>query len=267
MSLFDTHCHIHEAEGDSPVAEKWHKHDVRDPDELVREAIAAGVSRLMIVGCTVQDSEAAVRFAVHHDTCYASIGVHPHEAEPTLADQALMQRFEALAAGPGVTAIGECGLDYFYTHSPKSDQLKVLRWQLELAATHGKPLIFHVREAFEDFWPVFDDFTGLTGVLHSFTATQADLEQAMSRGLYIGLNGIMTFTKDEAQLEMAKAVPADRLVLETDAPYLTPNGFRGKINRPAYVRHTAAFLAGLRGEPLETLAATTTANARRLFGV
>src|SRR5690606_9318752 len=133
------------------------------------------------------------------------------------------------------------------------------------AAEHDLPLIFHVREAFKDFWSIFDDFRGLRGVVHSFTSDKRDLEQILSRGLYVGLNGIMTFTKRTEQLEAAKSVPLDKLVLETDAPFLTPTPFRGKICEPKHVRTVGEFLADLRGEKLEDLAAATTANARKLF--
>ena len=126
-------------------------------------------------------------------------------------------------------------------------------------------MIFHVREAFEDFWPIFDEFKGVRGVIHSFTATQKELDDILSRGLYVGLNGIMTFTKQDAQLAAAKAVPLDRLVLETDAPFLTPAPYRGTICEPKHVRITAEFLADLRGESLAAIADATTHNARKLF--
>jgi TatD DNase family protein len=127
------------------------------------------------------------------------------------------------------------------------------------------PLIFHVREAFDDFFSTYDQYKGLRGVVHSFSADTRVLDKILSRGLYIGLNGIMTFTKDQKQLEAAKAVPLNRLLLETDAPYLTPVPFRGKICEPKYVRVTAEFLSHLRGETLEELAAATTRNAAELF--
>ena len=142
---------------------------------------------------------------------------------------------------------------------------RVLRLQIEASLNSGLPYIFHVREAYEDFWPIFDNFPSLRGVLHSFTADTAVLEQAIFRELLIGLNGIMTFTNDQKQITMAKSVPLELLLLETDAPYLTPKPFRGKVCKSEYVRKTAEFLAGLRGETLEHLADQTTANAHKLF--
>lgn len=253
--LVDTHCHIH-----FPDYEL-------DPDEVREEAEKEGITRLICVGCTLGDSQMAVEYAARHDRVWASIGLHPHEAADYVHDHEKLQKFRNLAEKPKVIAIGECGLDYYYEHSSKEDQKKLLRFQLDLAAEHGLPLIFHVRDAFDDFWPIFDEYQGLRGVVHSFTASTAEVEQILSRGLYIGLNGIMTFTKNQAQLEAAKAIPSDHLLLETDAPFLTPVPFRGKICQPKHVRVTAEFLGGLRGESLESLAEATTTNAKRLFNI
>jgi TatD DNase family protein len=128
-------------------------------------------------------------------------------------------------------------------------------------------MIFHVREAFDDFWPIFDDYKGIRGVLHSFTDSRLNLDKALERGLYIGVNGIMTFTKDANQLDVAKAIPLQKLLLETDAPFLTPVPFRGRVNEPAHVRLVADFMAHLRDEPLAELANQTSANAQTLFNL
>lgn len=267
MQLVDTHCHIHEAEGVDEVAERWHKAGISQAAPLVADAREAGVTRLLCVGCTVRDSKLAVAFAQKQDGVWASIGIHPHEAQRYLGDDAAWAEFAALASKPKVVAVGECGLDYFYTHSPKEAQVAVLHKQLELAQEHKLPLIFHVREAFDDFWPIFDNYKGLRGVVHSFTAGERELEQILSRGLYVGLNGIMTFTKHVKQLDAAKAVPLEKLVLETDAPFLTPQPLRGTINVPRHVSLVAKFLADLRGESEADLAAATTKNAQTLFGL
>lgn len=171
------------------------------------------------------------------------------------------------AAARKIVAIGECGLDYFYGHSPKEDQEKALRFQIELALSHNLPLIFHVRDAFDDFWPIFDSYQGIRGVVHSFTDNRDNLKKLLDRGLYVGINGITTFTKNEWQLENAKAVPGDRLLLETDAPFLTPVPLRGRVNEPANVRLVAEFLANLRNESLETLITQTTRNSLQLFSI
>ena len=164
-------------------------------------------------------------------------------------------------------AIGEIGLDYFYTHSPRELQIKALETQLDLARQYDLPVIFHVREAFDDFWPIFDNFPGLRGVLHSFTDTQLNVNQAFARNLLIGVNGISTFTKDEAQRAMFADLPLDRVLLETDAPFLTPAPYRGTVNEPAFVRNVAEFHAHIRNVDLDTVAEATSANARELFAL
>ncbi len=268
MEFVDTHCHIHEAShergGDKFMQEKWQEAGFSEPTTLIDNANAAGVTRMVCVGCTLKDSEMAIALANKSEHCWASIGIHPHEAKDHQG-KTTQSNFAKLATHPRVIAVGECGLDYFYEHSPKKDQIKLLEFQLELAQKHNLPLIFHIREAFDDFWPVFDNFSGLQGVVHSFSAHSLELEQALSRGLYIGLNGIMTFTKDAKQLEAANHIPLDRLVLETDAPFLTPVPFRGKICEPKHIVVTAEFLAGMRGISLEDLAQATTNNAKELF--
>jgi TatD DNase family protein len=253
IELFDTHCHIHFPDYGL------------DPDEVRDEAAREGVTRLVCVGCTLSDSQGAIEYASRHENVWASIGLHPHEASLYVHDHHALQQFRDLALSPKVVAIGETGLDYYYEHSPKDAQKKLLRFQLDLAAEHNLPLIFHIRDAFDDFWPIFDEYRGLKGVVHSFTASMTEVEQIVSRGLLVGLNGIMTFTKNQAQLEAAKAIPLEKLLLETDAPFLTPVPLRGTICQPKHVLVTAEFLGKLRGESLESLAAATTANAKRLF--
>lgn len=268
--LVDTHCHIHEAVSaagdDEFVQQKWAKGGFTSPDVLIREAAQAGVGQLLCVGTTLRDSQMAVELAGKQPNCYASVGIHPHEAKDHL-EKEVQASFAALATEKKVVAIGEIGLDYYYNHSPKADQIKILEFQLDLAVKHGLPCIFHVREAFSDFWAVYDQYKGLPGVIHSFSSNTHDLEDILSRGLYVGLNGIMTFTKDPKQLEAARAVPLDRLLLETDAPFLTPAPHRGTICQPKHMVSTAEFLADLRGESLESVAQATTNNARRLFGL
>lgn len=271
IELFDTHCHIQESQvtktDQDATLDRWAKIGNPSPKELIDEAQEDNVTRLMCVGCSTEDSERAATLAAQYDSVWASIGIHPHEAKIHLESPELLDRFRALATLPKVRAVGECGLDYFYEHSPREDQMEILHFQLKLAQEHNLPMIFHVREAFADFWPIFDQYPGVRGVVHSFTGTKEELQQILARDLYVGLNGIMTFTKDPAQLEVAKAVPQGSLVLETDAPFLTPAPYRGTICRPKHVRVTAEFLANLRGETLESLAETTTRNARKLFEV
>jgi TatD DNase family protein len=271
MELVDTHCHIQSSgeltTGEKNTRELWAKAPELTGDQMIVNAKAAGVKRLICVGCDLPDSQLAVGFVQDKLNCWATIGIHPHEANEALAHGRTLPQFAALVYEPKVVAIGECGLDYYYQHSPKADQIKVLKFQIELALEANLPLIFHVREAFDDFWPVFETYQGIRGVLHSFTDTKENMQRALDHGLYIGVNGIATFTKNSAQLETYKAIPLQKLLLETDAPFLTPTPYRGTINEPKHVRVTAEFLSKLRGESLERLAVATTANAQKLFGL
>lgn len=272
MDLVDTHCHIQSAglvngtRGEHATRELWAKAPDVTPDAIIDGAVRAGVTRMLCVGCDLDDSRLAVDFVQDRQSCWASIGIHPHEAQH-YHDSKKRTEFAALAGRPKVVAIGECGLDYYYEHSPKVDQIKVLKFQIELALKTGLPLIFHVREAFDEFWPVFDAYPGVRGVVHSFTDSAENLAKALERGLYVGVNGIATFAKNPAQLEVYKSIPLERLLLETDAPFLTPVPYRGKINEPKRLGAVADFLAELRGEDRRRLAEVTTANARALFGV
>jgi len=255
MHFIDTHAHIH-----FPDYEL-------DPEEVLEAAKIDGVTKVICVGCTLMDSKLAIEMAARHDNVWASIGLHPHEGAQYVSDDKALQEFRDLAAKTKVVAVGETGLDYYYNNTPKEDQKKLLRFQLNLAQEFNLPLIFHVREAFSDFFAILDDFEGVRGVVHSFTGTMDEMEEILRRGLHIGLNGIMTFTKEEKQLEMAKALPLSKLLVETDAPFLTPKHFRGKICQPKHVVSTAEFLARLRGESLEDFAKATTKNAQQLFNI
>jgi len=268
MQLVDTHCHIQSIglqQGERTTHELWAKALERSPDDVIAEAVADGVSTMLCVGCDLPDSQLAVDFVQNHPECHASIGIHPHEAKDYVGQKALLDAFAGLVDRPGVVAVGECGLDYYYGHSPQKDQEKVLRYQIELALEHDLPLIFHVRDAFDDFWPIFESYQGIRGVLHSFTDTVENLERAVSHGLYIGVNGIATFAREDEKRVMYRTIPQRLLLLETDAPFLTPVPFRGSINEPKYTRLVAEFLSELRGEDLEELAAATTTNSKTLF--
>lgn len=255
MEFVDTHCHLH--------FDKF-KNDI---DRVLASAAEAGVGRMVTVGCTLADSQAALELAAKHDNVWASVGAHPHDGADFLHNPDSAKILNKLSKSPRAVAIGEIGLDYFHENSSRDDQQKILRAQIELTIDSGLPFIFHIREAFADFWPIFDSYKIKSGVVHSFSAHAGELEQILSRGLHVGLNGIMTFTKDPAQLDAARRVPLDRLLLETDAPFLTPAPYRGQVCEPKHVRTTAEFLADLRGESLADLAAATTANAAKLFNL
>lgn len=247
--LIDTHCHIHEADYPLNIAETLkHAHD-------------QGVGRLICVGTSEESSRQAIAFAAEHDEVYASVGVHPHDTKDGYGG------IESLARASKVVAVGEIGLDYFYTHSPREVQIQALEWQIDLALKNDLPIIFHVRDAFDDFWSIFDNFTGIRGVLHSFTDNQVNLDAALKRGLYIGVNGISTFTRDKTQQAVFVSIPLNRLLFETDAPFLTPTPFRGRVNEPAFVKNIAEYHALMRGISFEEVATATTTNARAVFAL
>lgn len=266
MQFVDTHCHLHDSE---------FYHENRE--ETYRQSRAAGVT-MLCVGTDVRSSREAIEFAATHEGCHAIIGIHPHEAKNNSVQEirSLLEQHLRLSTlqppssnlhhPPSILGIGEIGLDYYYNHSPREVQAEVLRAQLALAKEYDLPVSFHVREAFEDFWPILGEFPEVKGVLHSFTDTHANAEEAIHRGLLIGINGISTFTKDASQRTMYASIPIGSILLETDAPFLTPAPFRGKMNIPAYVERVATHQAEVRNLSLEEVAHTTTANAQVLFG-
>lgn len=270
MHVIDTHCHIHDSEFINTYGV--------DPSEVLQAAHAAGVEKLICVGTSVQSSREAVAFAEKHDNVYASIAVHPHEAA-TMTDESMHKTMQELSVidSNKIVAIGECGLDYYYHQDKKiiEQQKMLLRLHLDLAKKRDLPMIFHVRQAKQaektQNNDVFDDFFSVTkpydirGVVHSFSSNRAHAEQIIASGLYIGLNGIMTFTTDESQLDAARYVPSEKMLIETDAPYLTPKPFRGIMNEPKHVILITQFLSELRGESQAFLAKQTTENAKKLF--
>jgi len=248
--FIDTHCHIHEL-------------DYQGEEDALKRAIDAGVTSVICVGTSEESSVEAVRFAGEHKNVYASVGVHPHDSKDGWDQVAELLKTK----DKKIIAVGEIGLDYHYNHSPSQIQIKALESQLQLAVDYDLPVIFHVREAFDEFWPIFDNFKKIKGELHSYTDSIKNLNQGLKRGLYIGVNGISTFTRDDQQKEMFDAIPLEFMLLETDAPFLTPSPFRGKINEPAFVREIAQYHADRRGISVEEIAQKTTANARKLFSI
>ena len=252
MKLIDSHCHIHDSEFFTDA----------EAESVYERAVEHGLA-MVLVATNLESSMQAIDFASRHDDCWVTVGVHPHEASNGISG------IESLLASQNnkIVGIGEIGLDFFYNNSPPQIQKDVLRAQLGLAQKYNLPVSFHVRSAFDDFWPIYDEYPGITGVLHSFTDDETNLHKGIDRGLYIGINGISTFTKDLDQQKMYSQIPIKNLILETDAPFLTPIPFRGKVNEPSFVGKIAQHLAKSRGISLDFVSEVTTANAKRLFDI
>ena len=254
MELTDTHCHL---QFDKLAS---------DVNGVLARSAESGVTRLLCVGTSAADSHKAAKLAARFDNVWAAAGAHPHDAVE-FDFQNASASIRQLLSEPKVAAVGETGLDFYKNYSPKNRQEKLFRLMIEMGLPSGLPFVFHVRGAWADFWRIFDSYKELHGVIHSFSSGTQQLDAALSRGLYIGLNGIMTFTKDQAQLEAARQVPLNRLLLETDAPFLTPEPFRGQLCEPKHIINVAEFLAGLRHESVDEISTATTNNAVRLFNL
>jgi TatD DNase family protein len=244
VKLVDSHCHLNDPQFDA------------DREAAIERALAAGVDRMMAID--------APEFAEPYPFIYATIGVHPHEAARATGET--FARMRAFAANPKVLAVGEIGLDYHYDFSPRDVQQRVFARQLEMAAEFRKPIVIHTREAWDDTLAAVSQSGGLPhgGIMHCFTGDAAQAQQAIDLGFHLAFGGVLTFPKAESLREAARVVPEDRLLIETDCPYLAPVPYRGKRNEPAFVAQVARRLAGIRGVTLESIAAVTTRNFERL---
>lgn len=250
----DSHCHLN-YEG---LAE--------DQAGVLARARAAGVEAMLNIATRSSEWDEVLALAEREPDVFASVGVHPHDADthPDVEAETLVER----AAHPKVIGIGETGLDFYYDRSDRDRQRASFRAHIAAARETGLPLIVHTREAEADTGKILTGEMGkgrFAGVIHCFTASQAFAEAALDLGLYISLSGIVTFRNARALQETARTIPLDRLLIETDSPFLAPVPHRGRKCEPAFVADTARFLAGLRDESVETLAAATAANFRALF--
>lgn len=257
--LIDTHTHLDDARYND------------DRDAMIARAREAGVERFITIGCDLATSESAVALAVQHDFVYASIGVHPHEVKHIQDNW--YDEFRRLAKNRKVVAYGEIGLDYHYNHSSPKEQRERFREQIQLAHELRLPVIIHTREADTDTVAILreEQASEIGGVFHCFSGNAALAKDALDLGFYLSFSGILTFQSATALRDIAKAVPLDRVLIETDCPYLTPVPHRGKRNEPAFVAHVAAQLATIRageaGMDANTIALATTRNAKRLFKI
>jgi TatD DNase family protein len=246
--VIDTHAHLDALD---------------DPDAAVSRALEAGVSRILTVGTTVDGCRTALDLADRHEGVYAVLGLHPHEAGSVDGDD--IERLTELLEHPRAVAVGETGLDYFRDYAPRDDQQRLFRRLLAVAADAGKPVVVHTRAADEDTLAELDGFAG-TVVLHCFSSTDL-LPAALARGYYVSFAGNATYPKAAALRTAAARIPADRILAETDAPYLAPQPVRGRPNEPANVVHTLAALAEARGQEAAALEAAIEENAAAAFGL
>ena len=245
----DSHCHLQLAGGDEHIA----------------RARAAGVEWMVCVGTDLETSQAALALADRHPDVYAAVGLHPHDASKLGVEWAML---EPLAVSDACIAIGECGFDLFYEHSPREKQLANFRAHIAAGRQSGLPVIVHTRDADDDTIRVLEEEMAkgvFAGLIHCFTGTQKLADASLRLGLYISVSGIATFKKSDALRDVIKTVPLERLLVETDAPFLAPVPHRGQTNEPAFVVHTAKMLAELKGVSEEELARVTTDNFFRLF--
>ena len=252
--LVDTHCHLN------------HEQFNDDLTDVIARAEAADIRRMIVIGFDLTSSQRAVELAEQFDSVYAAVAVHPHDAQSYDADTETVLR--QLAIRPNVVAIGEIGLDYHYDHSPRAEQHSAFRAQLAMAKELRLPVIIHCREAYEDTLDVLEsEMDGeFSGVMHCWGGTMEEAQRSLDLGMFLGFGGVITFKNADEVREVARQAPSNRILIETDAPYLAPVPHRGKRNEPSYTQLVCEKLAELRQIPLDMLAAQTTANASVLFG-
>jgi TatD DNase family protein len=256
LELIDSHAHLEFPQFDA------------DREEVLARAREAGVTTLLAIGSGTgpERLNAAIPFAEQHDWIYATVGIHPHEAK--LATEEHFAKLDALARHSRVIAWGEIGLDYYYDHSPREVQQRVFRRQLDQARAAKLPIIIHCRDAWADCLTALEEgwrSAGLGGIFHCFTGTLEDARRGLEMGFVISFAGNVTYPKMAPLREIAQALPLDRLLIETDSPFLPPQGHRGRRNEPAFVVEVARTLGNVRNLAAEEVAATTAANFRRFF--
>ena len=254
-ALVDSHCHLDDRQFDA------------DREAVIERALQAGVGTMLAVGTGEgpPDLEAGIRLAEKYAFVWATVGVHPHDARKTTPET--WKRLEELLRHPKVVAVGEIGLDYHYDFSPREVQREVFATQLAMARAASKPVVIHTREAWEDTVRLLGEHwkaPEVGGILHCFPGGAEEAEQVLALGFHLAFGGVVTFPKAESVREAARRTPLDRLLVETDAPYLAPVPKRGRRNEPAFLAHTVERLAELRGESVDEIAAASTENFRRL---
>ena len=251
--LFDTHAHLND-----PVFDE-------DRDELISSLPGAGVGLVMNPGCSLENSRQAIAIAEKYDFVYAAVGTHPDTAEEV--NEQVIDTYRGLCSHPKVKAIGEIGVDYYYETIPREIQLKAFRMQMELARETGLPVIIHERDAHDDGMRMIQEFPDVTGVFHCYSGSAEMARQLVKKGWYIGFTGVLTFKNARKAVETAQSIPLDRIVLETDCPFMAPEPFRGKRNHPGYLYRMAERLSELRQLPVEEIQRITTENGKQLYRI
>lgn len=251
--ITDTHAHVF-----------WKSFD-DDRSAVLSRAQAAGVTRLIVPGTDVATSQLAFELCARESGLFPAAGIHPHDA--SASDATARAAIEELCRRDACVAVGETGLDLFKEFSPRDAQRESFRWHLELARSLDKPVIVHCRDAHEPTVELLRSVPGVRGVMHCYTMGAEELPAYLDLGFHISFSGVVTYPKNERNQEAARAVPLERLLVETDSPYLAPQGFRGQRNEPAHVATVLAHVARLRGTSVAELARATSENATRLFGL
>lgn len=251
--IFDTHAHLNDPAFDA------------DREALILGLPQKGIEKVMNVGCCLDSSKDCIAMAEKYPFIYASVGSHPDSADEV--NEAVLQQYRQMAQHPKVLAIGEIGLDYYYETIPREIQQKAFRVQMELAKELNMPVIVHERNAHDDGMRIVKEFPGVTGVFHCYSGSAEMARQLVNMGWYIGFTGVLTFKNARKAVETAAAIPLERIVLETDCPFMAPEPFRGKRNDPGYLYRMAEQLAQIRGISVEAVHEATTANAKRLYRI
>ena len=253
MILFDTHAHLNDPAFDP------------DREELMNGLAAKGVGFVMNAGCSLESSRDIVNMTAKYPWLYGSVGSHPDSANEV--NEEVIEEYRKLCQNEKIKAIGEIGLDYYYEDIPRDIQQKAFRMQMQLAAEANLPVIVHEREAHDDGMRIVKEFPKVTGVFHCYSGSAEMARQLVKMGWYIGFTGVLTFKNARKAVETAASIPLDRIVIETDCPFMAPEPFRGKRNDPGYLYRMAERLAEIRGITPEEAAAVTTENAKRLYRI
>ena len=251
--IFETHAHLNDPAFDE------------DREELILGLPQKGIEAVMNVGCCLESSGDCIALAEKYPFVYASVGSHPDSADEV--NEEVLEKYRQMASHPKVKAIGEIGLDYYYETIPREIQQKAFRMQMQLAKELNMPVIVHERNAHDDGMRIVKEFPGVTGVFHCYSGSAEMARQLVNMGWYIGFTGVLTFKNARKAVETAESIPLERIVLETDCPFMAPEPFRGKRNDPGYLYRMAERLAEIRGISVEEVCEVTTANAKALYRI